>query len=101
MNTILAAAALGVAALYYLLPLVRGVLGGNSSDSPPPGELPPFLPAATPTAIEPVPLRPTIEQRTHALAVLQKHCTALEMEPDKIVELLDPIFVLLVIDEKP
>jgi hypothetical protein len=99
LHTILAAASLGVAALYYAFPLVRGVLGGNSSASPPPGELPPFLPAATPTAIEPVPLRPTIEQRTQALAVLQRHCAALEMEPEKIVELLDPIFALVVFDK--
>jgi hypothetical protein len=100
MNTILAAAALGVAALYYLFPLVRGVFGGSSSASPPPGELPPFLPPAAAAAIEPVPLRPTIEQRMQAIATLQRHYTALGIDSDQISELFAPHFPL-VLDDKP
>lgn len=96
LHTILAVAALVAAAAYYAFPLVRGVLGGNSSASPPPGELPPFLPAAA--AVAPVPLRPTIGERTQALAVLQRHYVALGFQPDKAVELLEPHFPFILID---
>jgi hypothetical protein len=101
MDNYLAVAALGAAALYYLLPLVRGVFGGSSSASPPPGELPPFLPRSAPPAIEPLPLRPTVEQRMQAIATLQKHYTALGMDAKQLDELLTPHFQLVLVEPKP
>lgn len=101
LHTILAAGALGVAAVYYAFPLVRGVFGGNSSALPPPGELPPFLPSAAPAAIEPVPLRPTIEERMFALAVLQRHYIALGLDTKQIDELLTPHFQLVLDEPRP